>query len=262
MDCGIPFIISENNALLTARLRIAFWCLHRPAKGAGFFIELFMSKDPAVLLYTSDFLTGTSRMSDEQVGQYIRALCSQHQGGHFLKEELSQILKSYDNQVWSKFIQDDDGKYYNERMEKEIIKRQNYCNSRSHPELAGRPTKKLIKSYDNHTNIIRKSNGNHTENENDNINVIKIEDRSIKFLEEINTFKEYDISMLNEFYSYWSEPNKSKTKMRYELQPTWDLKRRLKTWSDRQKMKPQQRYGRQEVSREELREQFDRIKLS
>lgn len=90
----------------------------------------------------------------------------------------------------------------------------------------------------------------------------KIEDRSIKFLEEINTFKQYETSMLNEFYDYWSEPNKSKTKMRWELQPTWDLKRRLKTWADRQKMKPQQRYGRQEVSREELKEQFDRIKLS
>lgn len=90
----------------------------------------------------------------------------------------------------------------------------------------------------------------------------KIEKRSSRFLEEINVFKEYEISLLNEFYLYWSEPNKSKTKMRYELQPTWDLKRRLKTWADRQKMKPQQRYGRQEVSRNELKEQFDRIKLS
>ena len=182
MSAQNPCLFSEYKSPVSTSAAHSLLVSCRPTNRAGFFIELFMSKDPAVLLYTSDFLTGTSRMSDEQVGQYIRALCSQHQGGHFLKEELSQILKSYDNQVWSKFIQDDEGKYYNERMEKEIIKRQNYCNSRSHPELAGRPTKKLIKSYDNHTNTIRKSNGNHTENENDNINVIRIEDRSIKFL--------------------------------------------------------------------------------
>lgn len=32
------------------------------------------------------------------------------------------------------------------------------------------------------------------------------------------------------FISYWTEPNKSKTKMRFELEKTWDTKRRLQTW--------------------------------
>jgi len=31
-------------------------------------------KDPAVLFYTQDFLTGTFTMTDEQVGKYIRLL--------------------------------------------------------------------------------------------------------------------------------------------------------------------------------------------
>ena len=39
-----------------------------------------MSKDPAVLFYTSDFLTGTMTMNDSQVGQYIRLFA-----GLFLK---------------------------------------------------------------------------------------------------------------------------------------------------------------------------------
>jgi hypothetical protein len=30
---------------------------------------------------------------------------------------------------------------------------------------------------------------------------------------------------------YWSEPNKSNTKFRYELEKTWDTERRLKTWN-------------------------------
>ena len=40
-----------------------------------------MAKDPAFLFYTSDFLTGTMFMTNEQVGIYIRLLCSQHQHG-------------------------------------------------------------------------------------------------------------------------------------------------------------------------------------
>lgn len=35
---------------------------------------------------------------------------------------------------------------------------------------------------------------------------------------------------LREFYNYWSEPNKSKTKIKWQLQKTWDTKRRLQTW--------------------------------
>ncbi|RPJ55934.1 MAG: hypothetical protein EHM12_11240 [Dehalococcoidia bacterium] len=133
-----------------------------------------MAKDPAVLFYTADFLTRTSRLTDEQVGQYIRALCSQHQEGHFTKDELYQILKSYDSPVWKKFIIDDNGFYYNERMQEEIEKRINYCNSKSHKGISGRKNK----SYDYHTVIIRKSSENHTENgnENDNINGIDNED--------------------------------------------------------------------------------------
>ena len=40
----------------------------------------------------------------------------------------------------------------------------------------------------------------------------------------------YGKEMVREFFDYWTEPNKSKTKMRFELEKTWDLKRRLNTW--------------------------------
>ena len=39
--------------------------------------------------------------------------------------------------------------------------------------------------------------------------------------------------MLRDFFDYWSEMNKSKTKMRFELEKTWEVSRRLKTWSSR-----------------------------
>jgi hypothetical protein len=38
------------------------------------------------------------------------------------------------------------------------------------------------------------------------------------------------IEEIQKFVSYWTEPNKSKTKIRWELERTWDIKRRLGTW--------------------------------
>ena len=59
-----------------------------------------------------------------------------------------------------------------------------------------------------------------------------IEERFNSFFEDVWGFvSEYDESVLNSFISYWTEKNKSKTKMRFELQKTWDTKRRLETWN-------------------------------
>ena len=45
----------------------------------------------------------------------------------------------------------------------------------------------------------------------------------------------YGKEMVREFYDYWSEGNKSGSKMRYEQEPTWDLARRLARWSNNEK---------------------------
>lgn len=54
------------------------------------------------------------------------------------------------------------------------------------------------------------------------------------FKEEIFSFTIYPLTMLQNFFDYWSEPNK-KGKMRFELEKTWELGRRLKRWSDNDK---------------------------
>ncbi|MEN6569025.1 MAG: hypothetical protein ABFC18_03330 [Rikenellaceae bacterium] len=87
-------------------------------------------KDPAVLFYTSDFITGTLTMTDEQRGKYIILLCLQHQQGFLTKDDMMQICKSYDDKIFSKFDQDQFGYYYNPRMKKESEKRNKYIESR------------------------------------------------------------------------------------------------------------------------------------
>ena len=117
-----------------------------------------MSKDPAVLFYTSDFLTGTAFFTDEQRGQYIRLLCEQHQNGHIPENHMLTICLSLGSPVVKKFVRDAAGNFYNERMETEIQKRANFINSRrDNGLLGGRPKKPKAKPSD-------EPNGEATEN--------------------------------------------------------------------------------------------------
>ena len=91
----------------------------------------YVNKDPAFLFYSSDFLTGTMFMSDSQLGKYIKILCTQHQKGHLSEKDMLKICKRYDKDIFEKFVKDENGKYYNIRLEKEIEKRSAYSKSRS-----------------------------------------------------------------------------------------------------------------------------------
>ena len=55
-----------------------------------------------------------------------------------------------------------------------------------------------------------------------------------RFSDEVYSY-DYSVEMQAEFIEYWTEPNRSKTKLRYELEKTFDIARRIKTWAKRQK---------------------------
>ena len=59
-------------------------------------------KDPAFLFYSGDFLSGTMLMSDEEVGQYIRLLCLQHQKGHLREKDMISICKECNEEIYWK----------------------------------------------------------------------------------------------------------------------------------------------------------------
>lgn len=64
-----------------------------------------------------------------------------------------------------------------------------------------------------------------------------IEQRKDKFMEAV--FSDANVAsfgrpMLTAFVNYWGEENRSGTKMRFELQPTWKLAGRLATWASRE----------------------------
>lgn len=114
----------------------------------------------------------------------------------------------------------------------------------------GRPTKKETEQKPNVNQKETEQKPN--DNDNDNIppypngyvspqngkdkkseNLEKLEKRKQAFYslcaEHVST---YGKNMIRKFFDYWTEPNKSKTKMRFELERTWDLSRRLSTWDN------------------------------
>lgn len=95
-----------------------------------------MAKDPAVLLYTSDFLTGTFTMNYEQRGKYITLLCLQHQQGFLTEEDLKNVLEDTDVKIFSKFEKLSDGYFYNLRLKNESERRKSYSESRKKNRLS------------------------------------------------------------------------------------------------------------------------------
>ena len=66
---------------------------------------------------------------------------------------------------------------------------------------------------------------NNNVNNDNNVNKKEI------FIKKVFEFeKEYDKETLDEFIDYWTEKNMSGTKMKYEMQKTFDVSRRLKRW--------------------------------
>ena len=193
-------------------------------------------KDPAVLFYFQDFLVGTEFMTDDEVGKYIRILCHQADKGALTEVQLKRICRC--NQVPGAIIeklkQDENGNYYQQRMKIEREKRVSYSDSRrKNRESKKEDMNNICESYEKHME---------NENENENINEDikeskeeKLKKREIQFKSEVYKFDNYPTEMFDKFCNYWTEPNKSKTKMRFELEKVFDIKRRLATWATRDK---------------------------
>lgn len=88
------------------------------------------NKDPAVLFYTSDFLVGVQGLTMEERGQYITLLCLNHQQGRLKPKDIKLAVGQPSDDVMEKFICDENGLFYNKRMEEESNKRKNYSESR------------------------------------------------------------------------------------------------------------------------------------
>lgn len=92
--------------------------------------DTIMAKDPAFLFYPNDWLGGTLGMTFEEKGAYMELLMLQFNRGHMTFDMVGQVVGQLWVKISDKFIQDDAGLWYNERLDIEKEKRKAFTNSR------------------------------------------------------------------------------------------------------------------------------------
>lgn len=141
------------------------------------------NKSPAILFYTSDFLTITRTMNYSEIGMFITLLCLQHQNGHLSELDMLNICGKYSERVFNLFTKDLEGKYYNVKFEDECLKRKKYVESRR----SNRTKRTYVKHMEN-------------ENVNENINEYVNENKYSNSLKEtLMSWLEYKLQR-NESY--------------------------------------------------------------
>tara|TARA_R100000781_G_scaffold93876_1_gene58357 strand:- start:19 stop:771 length:753 start_codon:yes stop_codon:yes gene_type:complete len=129
---------------------------------------------------------------------------------------LKQVIEDFDLFVI------EDGCFYSHRLHHQIKQ----INSKS---------QKAKESVNKRWNNIRTNNGSNTSisiNKEDKNKSKNIEKRFTEFKNSVQSISDIDKEDKIAFLEYWSEPNKSNTRMRWELEKTWDLSRRLKRWAN------------------------------
>lgn len=94
-----------------------------------------MPKDPAINWYFDNWDGGTKFFTPHQKGLYMDLLSAQFHCGHLTLENIKKVLGSNFSE-WGKCLQekfeiDENGKFFNERIEHEITKRANEKNKKS-----------------------------------------------------------------------------------------------------------------------------------
>jgi len=89
-----------------------------------------MAKDPAFLWYPNDYIGGTMGMTFEEKGACVHLLMMQFNRGHMTSHMVGQEVGQLWDKIKDKFVLDENGLYYNVRLDVEIKKRQTFINSR------------------------------------------------------------------------------------------------------------------------------------
>ena len=131
---------------------------------------------------------------------------------------LKQVIEDFDLFVL------DDGCFYSRRLNRQIEE----INSKS--KLA---KENASKRWNNATAKPPHSNGiaSKVEVNNSKSKLNNIKERISDFEKSVNTLEGFNEDDKKEFILYWTELNKSSTKMRWELQRTWSLPLRMKRWT-------------------------------
>lgn len=219
-----------------------------------------MAKDPAFLFYPNDFIGGTMGMTFEEKGAYIELLMMQFNRGHMTNHMIGQTV----GQLWlkcqDKFIQDEQGLWYNKRLDEEKNKRQNYTKSRNNNRSGvNQYTKNQENSGGHMTNHMTGHTTGHMENENVNSIIINscIKNNTVKEYKDSNGTWEDEKRLFENseqyFYKLCTKFSVEKTKMdefarefisQIELKEDFksekELKKHFANWMNKKNLKKEE----------------------
>ena len=142
-------------------------------------------KDPAFLFYYQDFLVGTTFMSNEEVGAYIRVMAHLADKDTLTKDHILNICTNeiIANAIMNKLQQDENGEYFSPRLRIEVNKRKKHSEHQKNNVLKRwnasgiyqTDTNSIPNGYQKDKNGIGLVIPLENENENEN-NVLKEED--------------------------------------------------------------------------------------
>ena len=195
-----------------------------------------MAKDKTSFVLYSDSKSIIDLMTNEQAGLLLKTLFA------YVNDENPVI----DNSIALVF------EMIKLQLKRDLKKWEQTKEGRSAAGKASAEARKLAKLKEqnstNSTNVdfvqqtLTNSTVSVSVNDSVNVNVINkdskanLEIRTLAFKNSLIPFKnKYQIDLLKNFFEYWTEPNPSKTKMRFELERTWSIERRLTNWASRQK---------------------------
>jgi len=124
-----------------------------------------MAKDPAFLFYPNDWLGGTMGMTFEDKGAYMELLMLQFNRGHMTKDMIGRTVGQLWVNIKDKFIEDENGCFFNERLEQEKNKRKAFSESRRNNRKGVNQYTKNKEHKSGHMTL-------HMENENENKDLV------------------------------------------------------------------------------------------
>ena len=119
----------------------------------------------------------------------------------------------------------------NQQIEQQTNNRQTTDKTASIPISSPSESKTMFRAQELKKETPSKEGG---KKEGSQSSLLSLQKRAKIFYDSLIPFlSDYPKEMVRAFYDYWSEPNKSKTKMRFEIERTWETSRRLATWARR-----------------------------
>jgi hypothetical protein len=158
------------------------------------------------------------------------------------------LFESDDEFIWSNSVNENLTKKTSLSEKRRAAIRSRWHTIESKTNTIESKTNTIVLTTDTNKKEENKEESNKEENKevrtkNKRIN-ITIEDKLILIYNRKTKFKEtlvpyvpkYGETMMRRFFSYWTETNPSITKMRFELEKTWEVGKRLATWAGREKV--------------------------